>query len=98
MYQPPPSRGGNPPSKGSAIDTTTVVDSVPYPLATADDLAETVRRVEALDRRIIAADADVRVDTTGRSIEDCLAEVLDALDASGYLPHPSGERAPGATT
>ena len=46
------------------------------------------------------ADADVRVDTTGRSIEDCLAEVLDALDESGYLPHPSGERAetPGATT
>ncbi|WP_206063227.1 adenylyl-sulfate kinase [Nocardioides sp. HDW12B] len=44
------------------------------------------------------ADADVRVDTTGRSIEDCLAEVLDALDESGYLPHPSGERAPGVTT
>jgi len=31
-------------------------------------------------------DADVRVDTTGRTIEDCLAEVLDALDKSGYLP------------
>ena len=33
-------------------------------------------------------DADVRVDTTGRSIEDCLAEVLDALDEAGYLPTP----------
>jgi (+)-trans-carveol dehydrogenase len=33
---------------------------VPYPMATAEDLAETVRQVEALDRRIVAAEADVR--------------------------------------
>ena len=33
------------------------------------------------------ADADVRVDTTGRSIEDCLAEVLDAVVA-GVGPGP----------
>ncbi len=31
-------------------------------------------------------DADVRVDTTGRSIEDALDDVLDALDDAGYLP------------
>jgi (+)-trans-carveol dehydrogenase len=43
-----------------AIDTTAKVDSVPYPLATAEDLAETVRQVEALDRRIVAREADVR--------------------------------------
>ena len=30
-------------------------------------------------------DADVRVDTTGRSIEECLAEVLFALREEGYL-------------
>jgi len=30
-------------------------------------------------------DADVRVDTTGRTIEDCLGEVLKALDGAGYL-------------
>ena len=30
-------------------------------------------------------DAAVRVDTTGRSIEDALADVLDALTAAGYL-------------
>ena len=29
-------------------------------MATADDLAETVKLVEALDRRIVAAQADVR--------------------------------------
>jgi (+)-trans-carveol dehydrogenase len=33
---------------------------VPYPMATLEDLAETVRQVEALDRRIVAAQADVR--------------------------------------
>ncbi|MCD4533755.1 adenylyl-sulfate kinase [Nocardioides sp. cx-169] len=30
-------------------------------------------------------DADVRVDTTGRSIDDALADVLDALRDAGYL-------------
>ena len=32
------------------------------------------------------ADADVRVDTTGRTIEDALAEILAALDEAGFLP------------
>jgi sulfate adenylyltransferase len=31
-------------------------------------------------------DAEVRVDTTGRSIEDCLDDVLEALHEAGYLP------------
>ncbi len=43
-----------------AIDLTAQIDSVPYPMATPDDLAETVNEVEALDRRIIATTADVR--------------------------------------
>jgi len=43
-----------------AIDTTAKVDSVPYPLADAGDLAETVRLVEATGRGIVARDADVR--------------------------------------
>jgi sulfate adenylyltransferase len=30
-------------------------------------------------------DADVRVDTTGRTIEDALADVLDGLESSGHL-------------
>ena len=34
------------------------------------------------------ADAAVRVDTTGRSIEDCLDEVIRALNEQGYL-HPT---------
>ncbi|MEK8071430.1 mycofactocin-coupled SDR family oxidoreductase [Rhodococcoides navarretei] len=43
-----------------AVDVSTQVDTVPYRTATVDDLAETVRLVEALDRRIIASEADVR--------------------------------------
>jgi sulfate adenylyltransferase len=31
-------------------------------------------------------DADVRVDTTGRSIDDVLRDILAALDEAGYLP------------
>lgn len=43
-----------------AIDICENVDSVPYEMATREDLDETVRAVEALDRRIVAVKADVR--------------------------------------
>jgi SDR family mycofactocin-dependent oxidoreductase len=43
-----------------AVDLCGQVGSVGYPLASPDDLAETVRQVEALDRRIVATQADVR--------------------------------------
>jgi SDR family mycofactocin-dependent oxidoreductase len=43
-----------------AIDLCQQVASVPYAMSTAEDLATTVKEVEALDRRIVAAEADVR--------------------------------------
>jgi NAD(P)-dependent dehydrogenase (short-subunit alcohol dehydrogenase family) len=43
-----------------AVDLCEQIDTVPYPMATAEDLAETVRQVEALDRRVLASRADVR--------------------------------------
>ena len=43
-----------------AVDICAQIDSVPYPMATPDDLAETVKQVEGLDRRIFAQQADVR--------------------------------------
>ncbi|MFT4086531.1 MAG: mycofactocin-coupled SDR family oxidoreductase [Gordonia sp. (in: high G+C Gram-positive bacteria)] len=46
--------------------------TIPYPFATSEDLQETVRQVEALDRRIIAVEGDVREQ-----------EQLDALVAAG---------------
>jgi SDR family mycofactocin-dependent oxidoreductase len=43
-----------------AVDLCADVDTAPYPMATPDDLVETVRQVEATGRRIIAEQADVR--------------------------------------
>ena len=43
-----------------AVDICRQAQTVPYPMATPDDLAETVKEVEALDRRIIASEVDVR--------------------------------------
>lgn len=42
------------------FDVCEQIDSVPYPLGTEDELAETVKQVEALGRGIVAAKADVR--------------------------------------
>jgi SDR family mycofactocin-dependent oxidoreductase len=41
-------------------DIASQLDTVPYPMAKPDDLAETVRLVEDLDRRCVAVQADVR--------------------------------------
>jgi SDR family mycofactocin-dependent oxidoreductase len=43
-----------------AVDLCGQIGSVPYGMATPADLAETVKEVEALDRRIVASQADVR--------------------------------------
>jgi SDR family mycofactocin-dependent oxidoreductase len=43
-----------------AVDICEQIPSLRYPLATPEDLAETVRQVEQLDRRIVATAADVR--------------------------------------
>jgi NAD(P)-dependent dehydrogenase (short-subunit alcohol dehydrogenase family) len=43
-----------------AVDLCHDLETVGYPLATPDDLKETARLVEKLDRRIVAVEADVR--------------------------------------
>ena len=43
-----------------AVDLCEQIDSVPYPLATPDDLAATVKLVEDTGARIVALQADVR--------------------------------------
>ena len=43
-----------------AVDICRQIDTVAYPMATPEDLDETVKEVEALDRRIVARQADVR--------------------------------------
>ena len=43
-----------------AVDICAQIDSVMYPMSTPDDLAQTVKEIEAVDRRVVAAQADVR--------------------------------------
>jgi SDR family mycofactocin-dependent oxidoreductase len=43
-----------------AVDLCKQIDTVAYEMSTPDDLAETVRLVEGLSRRIVAVEADVR--------------------------------------
>ena len=43
-----------------AVDICQQIATVGYPMSTPDDLAETAKLVEALDRRIYTAQADVR--------------------------------------
>src|ERR1700689_4820363 len=59
-----------------AIDICRQIDSVPYPMSTPDDLAETAKQVEALDGRIFTAQADVRDETQLRqAFERGVAEI-----------------------
>jgi (+)-trans-carveol dehydrogenase len=71
-----------------AIDICALVDSVPYPMAVPDDLAETVREVEALDRRIVAAEADVRdAAAVQQAVDKGVAELgrLDIVSANAGI-------------
>ncbi|MEE4023366.1 mycofactocin-coupled SDR family oxidoreductase [Gordonia sp. PKS22-38] len=43
-----------------AVDIAKQVDSIPYPMASPEDLNETVRQIEALGRKVVAVEADVR--------------------------------------
>ncbi len=71
-----------------AVDIAAQVDTVPYPLSTMDDLADTVKEVEALDRRIVAAQADVRdFDALRAAVDDGVARLgrLDIVCANAGI-------------
>jgi SDR family mycofactocin-dependent oxidoreductase len=63
-----------------AVDHCADIKTVDYPMATPEDLAETVRQVEALDRRIVAAQADVRDIDSLRAAVDAGVTELGQLD------------------
>ena len=71
-----------------AVDICRDYDTVAYPLATEADLAETVKAVEALDRRIVATVADVR-DAVGlkAAVDDGVAQLgrLDIVSANAGI-------------
>jgi SDR family mycofactocin-dependent oxidoreductase len=70
--------------EGADIIAVDVPEAVPslsaYPLATDEDLAETVKRVEALDRRIVAHKADVRDSAALKAALDDGVAQLGRLD------------------
>ena len=72
-----------------AVDIVGPVESVhAYPPATEEDLAETVRQVEALDRRIIATKADVRDSAALKAaLDDGVAQLgrLDIVSANAGI-------------
>jgi (+)-trans-carveol dehydrogenase len=78
-----------------AVDVAGPVPSLSaYPLATGEDLAETVRQVEALDRRIVAHKADVRDSAALKAaLDDGVAQLgrLDIVVANAgiYQVHPA---------
>jgi (+)-trans-carveol dehydrogenase len=63
-----------------AVDLMGPVETVGYPLATQQDMDETVRLVEALDRRIIASKADVRDSAALKAAVDDGVAQLGRLD------------------
>jgi SDR family mycofactocin-dependent oxidoreductase len=77
-----------------AVDICDQIASVPYPMATADDLAATVKLVEDTGARIVAREADVRDQASlASALRDGLSELgrLDIVVANaGIAPMESG--------
>lgn len=72
------------------FDICEQIDSVPYPLGTEEELAETVEHVKGMGRRIVAAKADVRDQAAvTKAFEEGLAEFgrVDIVIANaGIMP------------
>ena len=80
-----------------AVDLCSQVASVPYAMATPADLAETVKEVEAFDRRIVATQADVR-DYGGlkAALDNGVAQLgkLDIVSANAGIRAAEAQRGP----
>ncbi|MGB0962566.1 MAG: mycofactocin-coupled SDR family oxidoreductase [Mycobacterium sp.] len=72
-----------------ALDLCAPIDSVPYPLASPDDLAATVKLVEEAGARIVACQADVRdreaVKAALRKGTEALGNRLDIVVANAGI-------------
>jgi SDR family mycofactocin-dependent oxidoreductase len=81
-----------------AVDICAQIESNPYPLATPEDLAETVRLVESLDRRIVAQKADVRERDQLREALEAGVAALGGVNVvvanAGILPMAMGDPDP----
>ena len=71
-----------------AVDLMEEIPGAPYAPATEAELAETVKAVEALDRRIVASKADVRdFDSIKKALDDGVAQLgrLDIVSANAGI-------------
>jgi SDR family mycofactocin-dependent oxidoreductase len=71
-----------------AVDVCEPIPGAPYDGATEEDLAQTVKEVEALDRRILATKADVRDhDALKAAVDDGVAQLgrLDIVAANAGI-------------
>src|SRR5712671_7383298 len=71
-----------------AVDIAAQIGTVPYPMATPEDLAQTVKEVEAAGRRIVATQADVRdYDALKQALDDGVAQLgrLDIVSANAGI-------------
>jgi SDR family mycofactocin-dependent oxidoreductase len=71
-----------------AVDIEDQIGSVPYPMSTPADMEETVRQIEALDRRIVATKADVRdFEAVKAALDDGVAQLgrLDIVAANAGI-------------
>jgi (+)-trans-carveol dehydrogenase len=71
-----------------ALDIASQIDTVPYSMGTPGDLAETVEAVEALDRRIVASQSDVRdYEALKAALDDGVARLgrLDIVAANAGI-------------
>ncbi len=76
------------------LDICGQIDTVVYPMATPDDLAETARLVEETDHRMVAEQADVRdLDRLGAVLEKGLKQFgrLDIVVANAGIAPAMGE-------
>jgi SDR family mycofactocin-dependent oxidoreductase len=81
-----------------AVDICEQLDTVPYPMATPEDLQQTVKEVEALDRRIVATRADVRdLGALQEVVRDGVAQLgrLDIVLANAGIAPMGDDADPG---
>ncbi|MCV6977685.1 mycofactocin-coupled SDR family oxidoreductase [Mycobacterium bourgelatii] len=77
-----------------AVDLCGQIDSVPYPLGTAEDLADTVKLVRDTGARIVAEQADVRDRASLAAVLQAGLDEFDRLDIvvanAGIAPMQAG--------
>jgi (+)-trans-carveol dehydrogenase len=75
-----------------AVDLCAQVETVPYPMSTPEDLAETVKLVEETGHRIVAVQADIRdFITLEKVVSDAVAQLgrLDIVSANAGINSPA---------